>query len=929
MPVLRVIAAGLRTLVRKNDVERDLHDEVEQYLEMATQAHVRDGLAPDAARRAARIELGGVEATKENVRSSGWDASVETLIRNIRYSLRALRRNPAFTIVVVLTLALGIGVNTAMFSVVNAVMLRSLPYRDAHRLALIYTDDARRGLHEEATAFLTITDWQKANRTFEDIAFYNVNRATLTRAGERDRTRSAFASGNLFSVLGATPLRGRTISPSDQVDAERVAVISYSLWQRRFGLDSAVIGQTLDIEETENEKGSRQLRIIGVMPQGFYFPDKQTEIWTPATTYWRFRRESIEHFPQWARRWTAVGRLKPAASPAIARSDLARIGAHLSATYQSDVADFPGFVPNVVPMLDHVAGKDLQSALWTLLGAVGFVLLVACANVANLLLARGAARQHEFAIRRALGAGRLRIARQLVAESMVLAVAGGAGGILLAVLGTRALAIVAVNRIPRIEEVSVDLNVLLFAAVTSLIAGIVFGIAPAFRLSKADASATLKAGRQASGNVQMRRTRALLVVVECALAIVLLSGAGLLLRSLARVRSIQPGFDPGGVLTVRVEFPPEAPPSAEERTQTSRIAPARARAREQLLRGLTARVEAIPGVEAVGFADDMFISGKGNKSITIPGHATDSLGAGELNDGSMTPGFFNVMRVPLHRGRYLTHDDVFTKIHALWSPVVTDMSLADKERLAIPEPVVVNDAFVRRFFPTEDPLGQRFCIDPTNKTYWYVIVGVIADMHRQGLEKKAIPEYFGAYLPVANGRADLLVRTRRDPSATASIVRQTVKTVIPNVLIGQISTAEQQLGDFAAERDFMTWLLGMFAALALGLAVVGIYGVVHYAVAERRREIGVRIALGASPAAVLAMVIRRGMLLPVAGIAIGLTASAVLTRVMARWLFETEALDPLTFGAVAAVLTSGALVACYFPARSAASVDPVRTLRQE
>ena len=929
MSLLRTIAGGLRTLFRKGAVERDLDDELRQYLEAATQEHMRTGLTHAAAERAARIDIGGVETTKENVRSSGWDATVETVLRDIRHAARGLARNPGFTIIVVLTLALGIGVNTVMFSVVNAVMLRPLPYRDAGRLAFVWTDDTRRGLYEQPTAFATIVDWRNGSRAFDGIAFYTASRATLSGNAGRERSRSALVSGNLFSVLGVSPIRGRAIALSDEANAEHVVMISHSLWQRRFGADSSVIGKTLDVEENGSKDGTLAMHIIGVMPAGFYFPDKQTEIWTPATTYWRFRRESVERFAPWSRRWTAVGRLKAGVAVGDAQADLARIGKRLSATYQSDIPDFPGFAPNVVPILDHVAGTNMQSALWLLLGAVGLVLLVACANVANLLLARGATRQQEFAIRRALGAARSRLVRQLVVESMLLATVGGVLGVVLAAFGTRALAVVAAGRIPRIDEISIDTRVLGFAALASLIAGIVFGVVPALRVSRTDASESLKGGRQAGGNVQMRRARGLLVVAECALAIVLLTGAGLLLRSLDRVRSTVPGFDAAHVLTVRVEFPLESPPTAEELTQTSLIAPERARGREQVMRDLIARVASLPGVEAVGFADDMFLNGQGHASITIPGRSTDSLSAGELNDGAVTPELFSTLRVPLRRGRYLTRDDAQTKIRALWSPVVTQLSLADKERRAVPEPVVVNDAFVRRFFPDDDPIGKRFCTDPTNKTYWYVIVGVVGDMHRQGLEKKAIPEYFGTYIPPPNGRADLVVRTQRDPLAAATAVRHVLTATIPGILISGVSTADRQLGDFTAERDFQTWLLTGFAALALGLAGVGIYGVVHYAVAERTREIGVRVAFGASPAEVMRLMVIHGMRTPCLGIALGLGAALGVTRLMSHLLFGVGAADPATFALVALVLVGVALLACYVPARRAKNIDPMTALRRE
>jgi predicted permease len=552
MSLLRTITSGLRTLFRKEEVERDLDDEVTQYVEAATQAHMRAGLSREAAARAARIDVGGVEATKENVRSSGWDATVETVLRDVRYAARGLVRNPGFTIVVLLTLTLGIGVNTVMFSVVNAVMLRPLPYRDAGRLALVWTDDARRSLHEENTAFATIIDWRNESRTFDGIAFYSAGRMTLSGSAGRERSRGAFVSGNLFSVLGVSPMRGRGIAINDETSAERVVVISHSLWLRRFGADSSVIGKTLQIEENVSKEGPAAMHIIGVMPAGFYFPDKQTEIWTPATTYWRFRRESIERFAAWSRRWTAIGRLKPDVAVAEAQADLGRIGKRLSATYQTDQPDFPGFAPNVVPILD-TSRAEIPVALWVLLGQS----CSCCYRVRQRRQSAARARRDSAAGVRDSPrdrAARSRLVRQLVVESMLLAVVGGAGGVLLAVVGTRALAVVAAGRVPRIDEISIDTRVLLFAAIVSLVAGIVFGVVPALRVSRTDASESLKAGRQA-GSVHIRRTRGLLIVAECALAMVLLTGAGLLLQSLNRVKSIAPGFDPSRVLIVRVEFP--------------------------------------------------------------------------------------------------------------------------------------------------------------------------------------------------------------------------------------------------------------------------------------------------------------------------------------------------------------------------------------
>ncbi|HZD51948.1 MAG TPA: ABC transporter permease [Woeseiaceae bacterium] len=927
---LRSIKAGLRALFRREEVYRELDDELAHYLEEAARENIRAGMSPARAWRAARMQMGSVASAREEALSGGWEAGLESLFRDVRYGVRTLRRNPGFAAAAIVTLALGIGVNTAMFSVVNAVMLRPLPWRDAGKLAIIWTDDARRGLHQEGTAYRTVTDWRSANRTFQDIGYYSTQRVALMTnepAGERGRSRSAFVSANLFSVLGVAPARGRTISTVDETERAAVAVVSHALWQRWFAGAPGIIGKTLVVDDG-SKSGLGTLTVVGVMPAGFYFPDRQTEIWTPATTYWRFERESVERFPSWARRWTAVGRLAPGASIDDARSDLAGIGRQLAATHVSNVPDFPGFGTTIMPALDFITGQKLQSALWILFGAVSLVLLVACVNVANLLLARGAARQQEFALRRALGAGRIRVARQLVIESLLLSLAGGTVGTLTAAWGTKALATAASGFVPRIDGVTTDWRVLGFALLASVVAGLAFGLAPALRLSSRDAGEALKGGGRSVGRVRLRRSRDLLVIAECALALTLLTGAGLLLRSLERLQSVDPGFDPSNVLTLRMEFPSEPPPTVEERMQTSRVEPSRARARAAVANQLIERVRMLPGVAAVGIIDDLFLSGQGNESITIPGRSGEELVSGELNEGSLTPGFFPALRVPLRRGRLITDDDAEQKIRALWSPIAPRMSLEDEERVATAEPVVVNEAFVRRFFANEEPIGKRFNIDPTNKTYWYEIVGVVGDMHRQGLDRVSIPEYFGPWIPSPNGRADLLVRTSGDPLALAASARQEVQRMVPGVTVVSVTTAGAQLGGFSALRRLQTWLLAIFALLALTLAGIGIFGLVHFTVAERTREIGVRVALGASPPEVMGLVLGQGMRTVAIGIAVGLATALALTRVLASLLFEVGATDLGTFTAVALVLASVAAGACWIAGRRALRVDPVRALRE-
>jgi predicted permease len=908
----RALTRGLRRLFRRDRAEQDLNDEVEHYIEQAASAYMRDGMSRHEATRRARLEFGGIESAKEEVRNAHWDGWLDVLRRDVAYAVRGLRRSPGFTIVAVVTLALGIGATTSMFSVLNTIVLRPLPYRDADHLAFIYANDVKRGLQREGLTWLNIQDFRRGTHSFDDLGYFTTGRSSLIDGSNRERTRVGLVSGNTFAILGRAPIHGRTLVPADETNEVPAAVISHALWVRRYGGDSSVIGRTMNVEQ--GGRGVFQLQIIGVMPADFYFPDKLVELWMPATQYWRFRRESIERFSPWAARWTAFGRLRAGSTFESAASDLAQIGKRLSVAYPTTDPDFAGFATSVIPVLDSVAGRNLQVTLWLLLGAVALVLLVACVNVANLLLARGASRQREFAIRRALGAERSRLIRQLATESMVLAVAGGTLGVLAAIAWTKTLAAIGASQLPRMDELAIDRRVLLFSAAASIVAGLVFGMVPAFRVSSSVPS-----------NNVTRATRGLLVAAECAIAIVLLAGAGLLLRSLSRVNSIDPGFNPRGVVTARIEH---APQSADE----ARVGPGfdalRATGRVARLANLTARLTAMPGVESVGYVDDLFTNAQGNDAITIPGRST-AVPAGELNQGNVSPGFFRTLGVRIVRGRDLTSDDVATKIRAIWQPIYNDRSLAEKERLSIPEPVVVNESFVRRFFPGEDPIGKRFCTDPTNKTYWYTIVGVAKDMHRSGLERAVIPEYFGSYLPAPNARGDIVIRTTGASLQLPSTLRQMIAEDLPGTTVVSISTADRQLGDFAAQRSLQTWLLTLFAVLAATLAAIGIYGVVHYAVAERTREMGVRVALGASPAAIMALVIRQGMTMPVIGMGAGVAGALLATRLLSHLLFGVGATDPITFVVVLVSLAGVALVACLVPARRATRVDPLTALRAE
>ncbi len=914
--VWRAARAGVRSLTHRDQALRDLDDELQHFVEQATRERVRNGLSSAAADRAARLDLGSIAAARDRVRDSGWESHVESFATDVRIALRGLRRTPAFACSAIITLALGIGASTAMFNVLNTVMLRPLPYREPERLVVLQTDDVRRGLSAEGTAVATIEDWSTGSRAFERVAWFTTQRvaAVAPQTGERSRARAGWVSGAVFSTLDARPAAGRAITEDDVSSRRPVAVISHAFWMQYFGGAANVVGQQLEMEDG-SPAGSVHLTVVGVMPPSFFFPDRLTAIWTPATTHWRFARDRDEPFAPSARRWIAVARLRDNTSVADARAELSHVGARLAAAYPTTVPDFPGFAPSVVPMLDTVAGAGLRTTLWILLGAVTLVLLVACANVASLLLIHAASRQREFAVRTALGAGRWRLARQLGAESLVLAALGGAAGVGCAVVASPAIARLAAGALPRLDELAFDGRVLAFASAMSLFSALVFGITPALRIAGCDTNALLRTASHATAGVRSRRHRGVLVVAQCALTMVLLAGSGLLLRSLHRLSAVDPGFDPHDVLTVRLELPAERAPMLVPGVSPVEMARTRAEAAHDRMTELVDRVGQIPGVEAAGYIDDLFIGGSGNESIVIPGRAVSNMPTGELAEALVSPGLFNTLHVPLVRGRLPTRDDARRRVASLFAAKRAD------------DAVLVNATFAARYFGGQDPIDQRFCLDEAMKEC-RVIVGVVGDMRRQGLDRAVIPQYYGTFVPAASGRVDLLVRTRGEPMSLAAEVRALATRLVPGVTIAAVATAEAGLDGFAAQRRLQTVLLTCFAGLSVVLAGVGIFGLAHYVVAARWQEIGIRVALGASPARVLRLVIGDSIRLPLIGVSIGLVAALALTRILASQLFEVEATDPLTLAAVSGLLIAIGAGACVAAARRAVRLDPVSVVRE-
>jgi putative ABC transport system permease protein len=855
---------------------------------MSVRDKMRDGMSREVAERLARLEIGGVDAAKDMVRDGGWEASIELLLRDLFYGLRALRRQPAFTAVVSITLALGIGANAAMFSVVDAILLRPLPFKDPDRLAMLWTADVRRGVLEEGTSYPTYSDWASQSHTFAEMAICSRGHVlTVLGGAEPELVKSEEISTNLFGVLGVAPVLGRAFTFDDAQRQDVVVVISHAYWQRRFGGSRTAIGAWLEIA------GGHRAQIVGVMPRGFYFPSKDTHVWSLAD------RSGAEGKGRFNDSFRVIGRLRPGATFAQAQTEMTAIGERLKQAIPDTPPTFVGFGVNVVPMLEQFTGRNLTLALWVLLGAVGFVLAIACVNVANLQLARGAARLHEFGIRSALGATRTRLVRQLFAESLLLSGLAGVLGFGVAVAGVKLLGSLVPAGITRLDEIRIDARVFAFTVILALISGTLFGLIPALRLARTDANDALKRGGQSATDSRgTRRVRGLLVVVECAMAMTLLIGAGLFVRSLIRMQLRSPGFQSEGVALARLSIPLSA-----------RLGPTGVTQVPEIYQQIIDRVSSLPGVVGAGTISNFVLARNADLAITIRDVGIPARGL--LTSEVASPGFFSALRVPIISGRG------FTRAEAL-----------SQDR--VPSLAIVNETFARRYFADMDPIGRQFKEGTADaRSPWITIIGVAGDIRRRGLEKEVMAEIYYPGTMWWIGTADLVARTSGDPVTLAAAIKREVHAIEPTAVVTGVTTMNQQMRELTAQRRFQTWLLGLFAATALGLALVGIYGVLHFNVAQRTREIGVRIAFGATPARIVRMTIGEGLRLAFVGLLLGLVASIYLSRFVSTLLLDTRATDPLTFTGVAVLLFVAALVASFLPARRAARVDPMIAIRQE
>ncbi len=824
--------------------------------------------------------------------SKTWRRATGSLAQDTRYALRTLTRSRGFTIVAVLTLALGIGMNVAIFSVLDAVLLEPLPYRDPERLAMLWTDSPSMGLHEERSSYANIRDWSRQSESIEELAVFDPISTTLTGDGPAEQVSVARVSASFFPVLGIPPLLGRTFTAEEDTARASLVVLSHGLWQRRFGGSHEVLGETLEID-------GRSAQVIGVMPASFGFPDPGTDLWEPHTL-----------FPEWEEQqqrrgvdsWLVLARLQPGVTLREAQAEMDAVARDLARVFPRRNA---GLGVRVVPLDVQVTGESLRAGLWVLFGAVVLVLLMASTNVANLLLARSAAREREMAIRTALGASRGRIVRQLLTEALVLSLLAGLAALLLAHATVDAVVAFGPRDIPRLDEVQLDGRVLAFTFGISLLVGVLFGTAPAWRASRTDPRPALKeGGRGAASGRRQRRAGEVLVIAEFALAVMLATGAGLLVRSMLRVQAVDPGFSSENVLMLQLSVP-------RSRTREQRVA---------FCKEAIERVEALPGVAAAGAVNDFFIPSRPDRAIFVesgsgPGRSGPRHVA-PITSESVSGRYFEAVGVPLLSGR------LFNEFDGADAPAVA----------------LINRTMAQRIWPGRGAVGERFQVgvvgaaDPASADVdvpWITVVGVVGDARRQGLEQKPIPQIYVPHAQEPSRLMSLLIRADADPVGLAAAVRRQIGGLDPAVPLYQVATLAERLRESLARRRFQTWLLGLFALLALALAATGIYGLMHQSVSRRTHEIGVRMALGAPQGGVLRMVLGHGLTLALLGVALGTVAAAGLSTALSSLLFQVEPTDPVTFAAGALALVGIALAACYFPARRAMRIDPIAALREE
>jgi len=881
----------LSMLLRCRQFDADLDEEMRLHRELREQEQTERGLSPEEAHYTAQRRFGNDLVLREESRDMwGWNW-LENFLQDVRYGLRMLAKNPGFTAVAVVALALGIGANTAIFSVVNAVLLRPLPFPKSEQLVTLWERNLKMGYDQNAPAAANFRDWRAQNNVFQQMAAYGGDgQFNLTGADRPERVTGTAATADLFPLLGVSPLLGRTFSPEEEEPGrDRVVILSYGLWKERFDADRSIVGKSLTVD-------GRKCTVIGVMPPGFVFPgdtgtvlqiytSPPAQLWVPLALDANSWRARSDHY------LSVIARLKPNVMMSQASSEMNAIEQRLVKQYPQE---FIGSDINIVPLHTQVA-SGLEPVLLVLLGAVAFVLLIGCANVANLLLARATSRQKEMAVRAALGASRLRVVRQLITESLLLGTAGGGLGLFLARGSLSVLKAVIPENFPRADYIGIDGWVLGFTTLIAFATAIAFGLAPALQTSKTELTESLKeGGRGSSEGLRHNRLRSVMVVSEVALSLVLLAGAGLMIRSFIRLQDVSPGFNPDHVLTMELSL-------AEGKY-------AQSDQRKAFMQRVIDLLKTLPGVKLAGATTLLPLTGGNfNSAINIEGEEIKVPGQSPSTEVRViTPEYVKVMGISLEEGRVITAQDTGTSPHVL----------------------LINQTMARRWLPNEDPIGRRASLGWDG--FAGQIVGVVADTKEFGLDAEVREE---VYIPYSQApfspTVALALRTASDPTSLAKAARTAVLEVDPDQPVSNVRTMEQVVSGSLSQSRFRTLLLGLFAGVALVLAATGIYSVISCSVAQRTHEIGIRMAIGAGRGNVLKLVVGESMMLTMAGVAIGTLAALGLTRFVSSWLYGVGTTDPVTFVGVALLMALVAFMASYLPARRATKVDPMVALRYE
>jgi putative ABC transport system permease protein len=879
-------------MLRRERLDQDLDEELRAHLEMRAADNVAAGMSPEQARHEAQKRFGNTTLLKEDTREVDIVGWLDEAARDFRHALRMLLRNPVFTVVAVLTLALGIGANTAIFSVINSVLLHPLPYHDPDNLVMVWESNSQHPNPHNTVSPPNFLDWQSRNTVFSSMAFVFDERDNLTGNGEPQEVVVQDVSASFFSVLGVDPIIGPGFTPENgQPGHDNVVILGYGLWKERFAGDPAIVGKSILLN-------GKPQTVVGVAPQNFNWFIKdgsltgaKPQMWSPFV----FPQAFHDH-KQIGRFMTVVARLHPGATHSQAQTQMNAIASRLEQEYP----DFDGhWGANVVLLRQQISG-EIRPALLILFGAVAFVLLIACANVSSLLLARAASREREMAIRTAIGASRWRIARQLLMESLLLALIGGGIGVALAVWGTNALLAASPRNLLDLRSISMDLRVLAFAVGATLLAGLLFGFLPSYISAHSRISETLKEGGRGSSTANRRAfARNAFVVAQLGLALVLLTGSGLLIRSFVRLIGVDPGFDTGHLLTFKITLP-----RSKYGTDPLRLA---------FFQQFLARICAIPGVRSASMESFPPLTGLGAATgvhlLSQPSFALSDLPV--ANVGVVGPDYFATMNIRLRAGRLFNAQELAEEKHV----------------------TIVNQAFADRYLHGVNPLGQKAAIYMKsfneNEIKPSEIIGVVGDVHQIGLDTSPEPTVYWPHPELVMSGMTILVRTSNDPFAMVSAARNELQQIDPELPMAAVATMDQLLADSLSRSRFTMLLLGIFAAVALVLAAVGIYGLIAYSVTQRTQELGIRITLGAQRRDVLRLVLGQGTRLTLLGVTVGVLAALGLARLLSTLLFGVSATDPLTFAGVAALLGLVALAACYIPARRATRVDPIVALRYE